>query len=148
MVSAETAGNVMQLKQLCTVVFLAGNSRKDLKTGEISLSLAAVYGMGGILCSILEGREALDWLVPLGVGILFLALAFLTEGGVGAGDGFVLLALGSQICAEDFIRAVCLGMILAAFWAGILMTVFRKGRKTEIPWIPFLFAGYVGGVLL
>lgn len=39
-------------------------------------------------------------------------------------------------------------IFLAAFWSGILLVIRRKSRKTEIPLVPFLLAGYIGGILI
>ena len=36
----------------------------------------------------------------------------------------------------------------AAACSGVLLLVFRKSRKTEIPLVPFLLLGYVGGMVI
>ena len=38
--------------------------------------------------------------------------------------------------------------LLAAACSGVLLLVFRKSRKTEIPLVPFLLLGYVGGMVI
>ena len=40
------------------------------------------------------------------------------------------------------------GMLIAAGYAGVLLVICKKGRKTEIPLVPFLLFGYLGGLLL
>ena len=59
-----------------------------------------------------------------------------------------LLALGALLDTEIYIRMLCIGFFLAAFWSGILLVIRRKSRKTEIPLVPFLLAGYIGGILI
>lgn len=136
------------LKTICTLVFLSGNAWRDWRKREISPSLLAVYSIGGILCSILEKRAVTDWMLPLGIGVLVLAFGFLTRGGIGIGDGLLLLALGSLLDADSYVRTLVIGLLLSAFFSGILLVVMKKSRKTEIPLVPFLLAGYIGGLIL
>ena len=136
------------VKELCTVVFLAMNSGLDIRRREISLLLTVVYAGCGIIYSILQGRKIQDVLIPAGIGILFLAAGLISRGAIGAGDCWILLALGALLDTETYIRMLCIGFCLAAFWSGILLVIRRKSRKTEIPLVPFLLAGYIGGILI
>lgn len=136
------------VKELCTVVFLAMNSWLDIRRREISLLLTVVYAECGIIYSILQGRKIQDVLIPAGIGILFLAAGLISRGAIGAGDCWILLALGALLDTETYIRMLCIGFFLAAFWSGILLVIRRKSRKTEIPLVPFLLAGYIGGILI
>ena len=136
------------VKELCTVVFLAMNSWLDIRRREISLFLTVVYAGCGIIYSILQGRKIQDVLIPAGIGILFLAAGLISRGAIGAGDCWIPLALGALLDTETYIRMLCIGFFLAAFWSGILLVIRRKSRKTEIPLVPFLLAGYIGGILI
>lgn len=136
------------VKELCTVVFLAMNSWLDIRRREISLLLTVVYAGCGIIYSILQGRKIQDVLIPAGIGILFLAAGLISRGAIGAGDCWILLALGALLDTETYIRMLCIGFFLAAFWSGILLVIRRKSRKMEIPLVPFLLAGYIGGILI
>ena len=136
------------VKELCTVVFLAMNSWLDIRRREISLLLTVVYAGCGIIYSILQGRKIQDVLIPAGIGILFLAAGLISRGAIGEGDCWILLALGALLDTETYIRMLCIGFFLAAFWSGILLVIRRKSRKTEIPLMPFLLAGYIGGILI
>ena len=136
------------VKELCTVVFLAMNSWLDIRRREISLLLTVVYAGCGIIYSILQGRKIQDVLIPAGIGILFLAAGLISRGAIGAGDCWILLALGALLDTETYIRMLCIGFFLAAFWSGILLVIRRKSRKTEIPLVPFLLTGYIGGILI
>lgn len=145
---AAAADKEDEVKELCTVVFLAMNSWLDIRRREISLLLTVVYAGCGIICSILQGRKIQDVLIPAGIGILFLAAGLISRGAIGAGDCWILLALGALLDTETYIRMLCIGFFLAACWSGILLVIRRKSRKTEIPLVPFLLAGYIGGILI
>lgn len=136
------------MQEMVTLSFLAANSWLDFRRREISLILTVVYGTVGIIYSILQGRQIGDFLIPMGIGMMFLTVGFLSSEAIGAGDGWVLLALGTMIKTELYVRMLCMGLFLAAFWSGILLVICKKSRKTEIPLIPFLAAGYIGAILI
>lgn len=98
--------------------------------------------------SIFTGRPIGDILIPAGIGMMFLAAGFLSHGTVGVGDGWILAALGTLLSTEIYVQMLCMGLFFAAGWSGVLLAVFGKSRKTEIPLVPFLLAGYIGAVLL
>lgn len=138
----------MGADRICTGMFLLAASWTDWRRREISLPLTFLFMAAGIAHSIAGNRPAADYLAPAGIGILFLCLGILTEGALGMGDGLVLLALGTAMDTGAYLGALLRGILLAAAWSGTLLAVFRKDRKTEIPFVPFLLTGYLGGVLL
>lgn len=137
----------MEIKQIFTLLFLLVSGWKDWKKHEISLLITAGFALTGIAVSVVGQRELQDLLVPAGIGLIFLALGILTGGALGMGDGWILLALGTMLRTGEYIRMLCLGMLSAAAWAGVLLMICKKDRKTEIPFVPFLFLGYLGGIL-
>lgn len=143
---AET-GESMKIKEIITVLFLLAGSWKDMKEREISLLLTAVYGVCGILCSVYEKRRGSDFLLTLCIGLFFLGVSLVTSGELGLGDSWTLLALGMMLDTGDYIRMLCTGLILAALYSGGLL-MKKKNRKTEIPLLPFLLAGYIGGMVI
>ena len=138
----------MEIREIVTVLFLVLNSLRDWKKKEISLFLTGVYGAVGVLFSMCSGREIKDWMVPIGISLIFLSVSILTGGEIGMGDGLAFLALAAMLTTGVFVKTVCIGLFLAAGYAGILLVLCKKGRKTEIPLLPFLLAGYLGGILL
>ena len=131
-----------------TLLFLLFSSFLDIRKREISIPVTLLFGLAGVVYSVRTGRTMTDYLIPLGIGILILGGSVLTRGQVGMGDGWMLLALGCMLRMECYIQMACIGMLLAAAYSGVLMLVFRKNRKTEIPLVPFLLLGYVGGMII
>ena len=131
-----------------TLLFLLFSSFLDIRKREISIPVTLLFGLAGVVYSVRTGRTMTDYLIPLGIGILILVGSVLTRGQVGMGDGWMLLALGCMLRMESYIQMACIGMLLAAAYSGVLMLVFRKNRKTEIPLVPFLLLGYVGGMII
>ena len=131
-----------------TLLFLLFSSFLDIRKREISIPVTLLFGLAGVVYSVRIGRTMTDYLIPLGIGILILGGSVLTRGQVGMGDGWMLLALGCMLRMECYIQMACIGMLLAAAYSGVLMLIFRKNRKTEIPLVPFLLLGYVGGMII
>lgn len=131
-----------------TLLFLLFSSFLDIRKREISIPVTLLFGLAGVVYSVRTGRTMTDYLIPLGIGTLILVGSVLTRGQIGMGDGWMLLALGCMLRMECYIQMACIGMLLAAAYSGVLMLVFRKNRKTEIPLVPFLLLGYVGGMII
>ena len=131
-----------------TLLFLLFSSFLDIRKREISIPVTLLFGLAGVVYSVRTGRTMTDYLIPAAIGIFILACSILTRGQVGMGDGWMLLALGCMLRMECYIQMACIGMLLAAAYSGVLMLVFRKNRKTEIPLVPFLLLGYVGGMVI
>ena len=131
-----------------TLIFLLFSSFLDIRKREISIPVTLMFGLAGVAYSIKIGRKMTDYLIPAAIGIFILACSILTRGQVGMGDGWLLMALGCMMRMESYIQMACIGMLLAAACSGVLLLVFRKSRKTEIPLVPFLLLGYVGGMVI
>lgn len=131
-----------------TLIFLLFSSFLDIRKREISIPVTLMFGLVGVAYSIKTGRTMTDYLIPAAIGIFILACSILTRGQVGMGDGWLLMALGCMMRMESYIQMACIGMLLAAACSGVLLLVFRKSRKTEIPLVPFLLLGYVGGMVI
>lgn len=138
----------MGIREVSTIVFLGINGWKDWKKREISLLLTAIYGCIGFFTSVAAGRPVEDYLVPAGLGILFLVTGLATDGALGLGDGWLLISLALMLDTGEYIKILFGGMLLAAATGAVLLVICKKSRKTEIPFVPFLFLAYVGGVFI
>ena len=136
------------MKEICVLSFLAWNTWSDIRRKQISLWLTAVFGAAGILAAIGQGRWSWEILVSAVISCGFLGLGILTEGAIGLGDGWILLALGTVLTLREYLTVLLTGMGCCAVWAFILLMFRRCGRQTEIPFVPFLLLGYLGGVWL
>lgn len=135
------------MTETCTIIFLALNGWKDWKEKEISLKITLLYGLTGVFYSIWRGRTFMDVMIPGGISLLFFVLSIWTKEKIGLGDGLVLLALAGMLDTERYVQMLWMGLFMAAGYSGILL-IRRKSRKTEIPFIPFLFLGYAGGLII
>ena len=90
----------------------------------------------------------MGFFIPVAISAFFLAVSVITKGALGMGDGWLMMALGTALETEEFLIMLLIGLGCSAVWAGILLVVLHRGRNAEIPFVPFLLLGYIGGVLL
>lgn len=136
------------VKQLGTLFFLGINAWTDIKRKEISLLSVGIAGLTGLVWFWQSGREWIQIAIPIGIVLLFLALSIGTRGALGMGDVWIILAFAMLVEMEEFVMDLCMGILLAGAWSVILLFGMKRSRNTEIPFVPFLLAGYVGGLLL
>lgn len=138
-------------EQVCILSFLIFNSWKDIRKKEISLWTAAVFGVGGITVNLYRGTLSGSNLAAVGVGIGMIAFSLASEGEIGMGDGILLMALGTALSVKELLEILGTGLFCCCIW-GIILLILpnqgeKAGRKTEIPFVPFLLLGYLGGLI-
>ena len=70
-------------------------------------------------------------------------VAVLSRGGMGGGDIKMMAMVGALMGWKSVLLTTFLGSLLGSVW-GISLMVFKgKGRKTKIPFGPYLSAGAV-----
>lgn len=136
------------MEQTVILLFLGWNSWTDIRKKEISLwsvCLLALYGIGKVFY---EGTLAWSSLESLAVGGGVLCLSALTRGAVGMGDGVLLIALGCVLPLELLSALFLMGLLGSSVWGMFLLVFLKKSGKTELPFVPFLLLGYVGGMMI
>lgn len=115
----------------------------DIRTKEIPTWVSLGFGICGFLYSVCCYRNWSCFCLALIPGLLCLFIGFCTRQAVGYGDGILLCALAMLYTLEEilyiFIMAVCSAGIAGLF----LLVIFRKNGKFEIPFVPFLFVGWL-----
>lgn len=130
------------------LIFLGINSWRDIRKREVSLVFTGILATAGIIWRLSGKGISLEILPVAGVGLLLTGISVITRGALGMGDSLMLLALGTAMRAEEFFLMLVGAVFTSAICAGILLTVLKKNRHTEIPFVPFLLLGYLGGVIL
>lgn len=116
---------------------------EDIRHKKIRLMYPAVWGCAGCILRMAEGRfpQVLIGCLP---GLALLGISWVTRGAIGMGDGVIVTVMGiftgfwnsllSLFWALAAVAVIGCGMMIAGKW----------GRKKQIPFVPFLWAAYVG----
>lgn len=100
------------------------------------LQFVQVVGQG-----ILKGiKRVIPGMLP---GICCLIVSFLTRQALGYGDSILIIICGMALGIEKMYAVLITGLFWAGIWAFIAWRFTGKSRSEEIPFVPFLFAGFM-----
>lgn len=141
------------MREYVMLMFLGYQTWMDIRKKEICLWLTGLLGVCGLIYHLFLERALGELFISVGIGVSFLGISLLTRGAVGMGDGWLLMAAGTLLNKYEMVEMVGMGLFLAAIWSlfllnGSRMNRIRIDRKTEIPFVPFLLLGYLGGLFL
>lgn len=137
------------LQQISVLAVLGICSYEDIKNKRIHAGWLAVFAAVGVLLWILEGKRGMaEALLAILPGLFVLLLAFGTRGGIGEGDGVLLMTIGIFLGGADVLQIFVYALFLAGCYALFLFLIKKKGRKYEIAFVPFLLLAYLGTRLL
>ena len=145
----------MKLGSIYIMIILLIGSVYDWKYFSLPVWLLAASifgGATGALYSLLEEPSVVNVGMDFLPGTIALILSYITKEQIGYGDGLLLLAMGGCVGLQQTITVV--GIALgASFLVSVGLVILRKaGRSQKLPFVPFLFAGWImtwgGGILL
>ena len=140
----------MGIKMILTLwilLFLAVNSLKDIRKREISLRLTAGFAIAGIVRAVCLKIMSAEYFAALGIGGFVMMLSGMSGGAIGIGDGLVLLALGTVMTWQELGYILMRGIFCCSICSVIILLLPRRNRKTQIPFVPFILMGYIGGLI-
>ena len=76
-------------------------------------------------------------------GLVFLVISFLTKGEIGSGDGLVIALTGIYLGFWKNAELLVCALFMCAIYSLVLVVVSRKSKRYEVPFVPFMLAGYV-----
>ena len=122
---------------------LAGFAIYDLKTKTVPVAAVAVVAAGVLIYRFCIGCRVAELATGLMPGIVVLVLAFATRESIGTGDGLVVCLLGLFCGWRQCLAVFSMALIVSAVLAMVLLVCRKAGRKTELPFLPGLFGGYL-----
>ena len=81
------------------------------------------------------------------VGIGFLIVSRCTKEALGYADSWMIFLLGMYLGIWKLVSALSFSFLAAGIWSLGKVVLKKKGRKEVIPFLPFLTAGYLGGIV-
>ena len=136
------------MEVICMMGMLLHMSVEDIRKRTVPVIPMMIWGMAGVLLHLYHGRIGCDsmlgGLIP---GIAVYILSILTHERIGKGDAILLIVTGIYMGFWGNIFMLWIGMILAAVGGVVSMAFFKKSKHYELPFVPFLFAGFLMIVL-
>ncbi len=120
-------------------------SWQDIRKKRIHIILIGAGCITILLGSFLTGEISI-WsrLAGLSLGILLLILNKISRGQIGTGDGLIVSIIGAGMGFNHIAFILAYGLFGSAVFSIGLILFHKAGRKVTIPFIPFVFLGYLG----
>ena len=132
-----------------TALFLAAASWQDIKTKTISLWIPCAAAVPGVVLILVE-KESFAWIGALVLSGILLLFSLITKQRLGFGDSLLLIAL-IPVCGVSGVIMVisCAASFCVIHFVGALVLYpFRKKQQKELPFVPFIAAGFVLRMIL
>lgn len=121
---------------LCTI--------DDIRYRKIRASWVCLFGMVGVLLHIFFGKNSIySMLGGAALGVIFYILSIVTKEKVGKGDALLIGVMGIFLGFAKTLEMIWLASILAGIVGCGLMIIKKKEKNYELPFVPFLLAGYL-----
>lgn len=130
----------MSINSMLAIIFLVICAVYDLKTKTIPVWLLILFALSGFIPTIRNLEEPF-WLAFL-PGAVLLAIGYCTKESIGFGDGVIVLILGLFTGYRLCLSSVIAGFVLTAVFSAALLICKKANRKSRVPYIPFLTAGF------
>ncbi len=115
----------------------------DIKSKSLPTWLIGVFAVVCFIFRYIEGVSFFDFMLSLLPGIVLFLLAIGTKEKIGIGDAFVVGILGIGYTIENVVSILGISLFFIAIWAIGLLIVKKANRKTELPFLPYLFVGHL-----
>ena len=142
-------GNRWILCQLLFAVYMIVLTVMDIKWKKLSLA-ALMSGFIILTAGFLCGRNIHVMLLAAGagVGIVFMVVSRVTEEAFGYGDSILILIMGGFLGFWNILFLLVAAFSMAALFSIFMLLRKKFHRKSAFPFVPFLTAAYIGGMII
>lgn len=121
----------------------------DLKTRKIPVLYAVVFLAAALTINLVFRRIAvLDMLYGAAIGIIFFLISGVTKESIGYGDDLLILSLGIWSGGKMLADSLLLSFSMAGIGGIVMIMIKKKGKKSRMPFVPYLFIGTAAAYLL
>ena len=117
-------------------------SVSDIRKKTVSLLFLLLTGAGVIPIAVWERNIPFAArLFGIALGGVFFLIGFLTKEAVGKGDAAMIGICGAALGLSATVMVLCIGLVFASIVSLLLLCLGKAGRKSRIPFFPFLAMG-------
>lgn len=125
------------------LILLLYESVVDIIKRKINIVPTMAVGVFGLLMNRLVYKRPLWWLAGLAAGSVLMLAALVSKEKIGYGDGIVFLMIG--VCVEPLttLWVLWISMFAVGIMGSVGIIMGKRGRNSQIPYIPFVAAAYI-----
>lgn len=130
-------------KELCciaTFLWLAWQDKKHLGITRMGLAVASMVFL------LIGCFENVTWYSRVGgalFGVVILVFSVFSKEAIGIADGVIILSCGVAFGLYDTVTVCFFAAVFAGVVSVVLLLARKAGKKSRIPFFPFLCGGYV-----
>ena len=130
--------------KICVGMLLLMNGWRDWKELEIIPWSLAGFGLMGIILQIFCIRMSVEnILAGMAVGVALMFLSWVSRAAIGMGDGLILGVTGVYLGFAENLELVLGALLMCSIFSAVRLICKKAGRKTRVPFVPFLFAAFL-----
>ena len=116
----------------------------DIKTKQVRLFEILAFGILGIAIELIYKHHSLmSILGGVGVGALMLVFSIASKEKIGKGDAFIVMVSGLYLGFVDTLSLLWISSVYSLFAGIIIIRKYDNSIDYELPFVPFLLAGYL-----
>lgn len=138
----------MGISEVCVISFLGLCSIDDIRTREIRIIEALIFGLLGVIIQAATGVEWTRVVTGLMVGGVIYLFSCMTNEEIGKGDAILIMIIGLYLGFFRALAALWFSSILVGIDGLYLILVKKKKLSYEVPFAPFLLIGVLIVMLL
>ena len=131
------------MKEWILGIWLGMQAGCDFKYKEISVWACIFAAVLGIIFCFIEKRPIESILLSLIPGLCSCGVSRITGEVIGYGDGIVLMVMAFFLPIKQEISILMSAFIIAGIMALVFLFFLKKTGNYRIPFIPFLFVGFL-----
>jgi leader peptidase (prepilin peptidase)/N-methyltransferase len=126
------------------VVMLIIYTVQDIKNKRIKTRYLPIFALLGLLIQVIKKEiNIISIIGGSSIGLVILLLSYISRGSIGLGDGMVLAITGIYLGLIKNGELLTISLLYTSLCALGCIVIGKKGKKYELPFIPFLLAGFL-----
>lgn len=128
--------------EIINLVLLTYFSYQDIRKKMFSVIFVLLFVLIEFLMSVLYGNDLLSILLGSIPGLICILISLSSKQKMGMGDALIITSVGFWLGFGEVMVLWFGSLVLAAAFGIVLMLIGKAGRKTALPFVPFILAAY------
>lgn len=131
------------VRELCavpTLLWLALQDKRHLGVMPCGLLIASICLLVAGQFGAVSRQSALGGVM---IGAVLMMFAYFSKEAIGMADAVIVLVCGAAFGLLETVMFTFLATLYAGIYSGILLLAKKAGKNSRIPFLPFLFLGYI-----
>lgn len=134
---------VNSVKYLIIFAILLWNAVHDIKYKTIIPSSLVTGSIVSVLFLLIQKDGSVFYHISgMLAGIFLIVCSYVTKGQIGIGDGLIFCFTGILLGPGRNIYLLFIALVFCAMISSLMVATKRAGKKTKIPFVPFVAAAY------